>query len=79
MFQLSNKERILLTRNIENNKFNQEIVLTKLNKKIVYKENIILQSLYKSAIDQKIPASTIIEFARIYGFQVDFQRFFKKR
>ena len=79
MFQLSNKERILLTRNIENNKFNQEIVLTKLNKKIIYKENIILQSLYKSAIDQKIPANTIIEFARIYGFQVDFQRDIRKK
>ena len=79
VFQLSNKERILLTRNLENNKFNQEIVLTKLNKKIVYKENVILQSLYKSAIDQKIPANTIIEFARIYGFQVDFQRDIRKK
>jgi murein DD-endopeptidase MepM/ murein hydrolase activator NlpD len=53
--------------------------LTELNKKIVYKENIILQSLYKSAIDQKIPANTIIEFAGIYGFQVDFQRDIRKR
>ena len=79
VFQLSNKERILLTRNLEDNKFNQEIVLTKLNKKIVYKENVILQSLYKSAIDQKIPANTIIEFARIYGFQVDFQRDIRKK
>ena len=79
VFQISNKERILLTRSLENNKFDQEIVLTKLNKQIVYKENIILQSLYKSAIDQKIPASTIIEFARIYGFQVDFQRDIRKK
>ena len=79
VFQISNKERILLTRSLENNKFDQEIVITKLNKQIVYKENIILQSLYKSAIDQKIPASTIIEFARIYGFQVDFQRDIRKK
>ncbi len=78
-FQVSNKERILLTRNLENNNFNEEVVLTELNKKIVYKENIILQSLYKSAIDQKIPANTIIEFAGIYGFQVDFQRDIRKR
>ncbi len=76
---MSNKERILLTRNLENNNFNEEVVLTELNKKIVYKENIILQSLYKSAIDQKIPANTIIEFAGIYGFQVDFQRDIRKR
>ena len=31
-------------------------------------------SLFKSATDKKIPANTIIELARIYGFQVDFQR-----
>ncbi len=79
VFQISNKERILLTRNSEKSKFNEEIILTKLNKRILYKENIILQSLYKSAIDQKIPASTIIEFARIYGFQVDFQRDIRKK
>ena len=30
-------------------------------------------SLYKSAVNQKIPLSVIIDFARIYGFQVDFK------
>ena len=79
IFQISNKERVLLTRNESDNIFNQEIILTKLNKDIVYQENIILQSLYKSAIDKKIPANTIIELARIYGFQVDFQRDIRKR
>ena len=59
--------------------FNQGIIILKLDKKIVYKENIILQSLYKAAIDQKIPANTIVEFARIYGFQVDFQRDIRKQ
>ena len=53
-------------------------ILTKINKKIIFKENIILQSLYKSATDQNIPANIIIEFARIYGFQVDFQRDIRK-
>ena len=79
IFQISNKERILLTRDEEKDDFNQEILLTKLDKKIVYQENIILQSLYKSAIDKRIPANTIIEMARIYGFQVDFQRDIKKK
>ena len=79
MFQISNKERILLTKNLGENKFNQEIVLTQLNKKIIYTENIILQSLYKSATDRKVPANAIIEFARIYGFQVDFQRDIRKQ
>ena len=78
-FQISNTEKIYLTRNIEENRFNQKIISIKLEKKIIYKENIILQSLYKSAVDQNIPANTIIEFARIYGFQVDFQRDIRKR
>jgi murein DD-endopeptidase MepM/ murein hydrolase activator NlpD len=79
IFQISNKERILLTRNEEKDDFNQEILLTKLDKKIIYQENIILRSLFKSATDKKIPANTIIELARIYGFQVDFQRDIRKQ
>ena len=78
IFQISNKEKIYLTRN-EENEFNQQIILTKLDKMIIYQENMILQSLYKSASDKKIPANTIIEFARIYGFQVDFQRDIRKK
>ena len=79
IFQISNTEKILLSKKDQNEKFDQEIIILKLDKKIVYKENIILQSLYKSAIDQKIPANTIVEFARIYGFQVDFQRDIRKQ
>ena len=78
-FQISNKEKIYLKRDTNNNQFNQKILVTKLKKDIIYKENSILQSLYKSASDQKIPANVIIEFARIYGFQVDFQRDIRKR
>ena len=79
IFQISNTEKIYLTRNTESKKFEQKILLTKLNKNILYKENIILQSLYKSASQQKIPANIIIEFARVYGFQVDFQRDIRKK
>ena len=79
MFQISNKERIILTQDLEKKSFNEEIILTKLKKKIVYKENSILQSLYKSATDQKIPVSIILDFARVYGFQVDFQRDIRKK
>ena len=77
-FQISNKEKIYLRRNL-NNKFNQKILVTKLKKNTIYKENSIMQSLYKSASDQKIPPNIIIEFARIYGFQVDFQRDIRKK
>tara|TARA_B100000902_G_scaffold328427_1_gene324483 strand:- start:489 stop:1784 length:1296 start_codon:yes stop_codon:yes gene_type:complete len=78
-FQTSNTQKIFLKRNKENDLFNEEIISVKLDKKIIYKENIILQSLYKSATDQKIPANIIIEFAGIYGFQVDFQRDIRKK
>ena len=79
IFQISNKERIILTQDVKNKNFNQEIVLTKLEKRIVYNESTILRSLYKSAIDQKVPSNIIVEFARIYGFQVDFQRDIRKK
>ena len=78
MFQISNKERIVLTQDVESKNFKEEILLTKLKKEIIYKENIISLSLYKSAVDQKIPLSVVIDFARIYGFQVDFQRDIRK-
>jgi murein DD-endopeptidase MepM/ murein hydrolase activator NlpD len=74
VYQNSNTQKIFLKRNIEDDKFNEEILSIKLNKRIVYNENIILQSLYKAATELNIPANTIVEFAGIYGFQVDFQR-----
>ena len=79
IFQISNTEKIYLKRDTKTEKFSKEILVTKLKKNVVYKENIILQSLYKSAMDQKIPVNTVIEFARIYGFQVDFQRDIRKQ
>ena len=79
IFQISNAEKIYLTKNKEKNDFYKEIVLTKLSKEIVYKENLILNSLYNSASKKKVPINTIIEFARIYGFEVDFQRDIRKR
>ena len=79
IFQVSNTEKISLSRKDQDTKFNQEIITLKLNKEIVYKENIILQSLYKAATNKNIPPNIIIEFARIYGFQVDFQRDIRKQ
>ncbi len=79
IFQISNTQKIYLKRNLESNLFNEEIISIKLEKKIFYKENVILQSLYKSAVNQNIPANIIIKFAEIYGFQVDFQRDVRKK
>ncbi len=77
-FQISSTEKIYLAKNTETKKFNQQILLTKLKKNITYKENKITQSLYRSATNQKIPLGIIVEFARVYGFQIDFQRDIRK-
>ena len=53
-------------------------VITKLYKKNVLVENTITNNLYKSAQDVKINPDTIIEFARIFGFEIDFQRDIRK-
>ena len=55
-------------------KFEHKEINKSLNKIIEYKETIIANSLYESAIKQGIKPNIIIEFARIYGFQIDFQR-----
>ena len=52
-FQTSTTEKIYLSRNDEINDFNQQIIATKLKKEILYKENIILNSLYKSAVKKR--------------------------
>jgi len=78
LFPVSRTKKIQLTRNLDNNLFEKKILITNLNKKIVFKEGKIIQSLYKTAIDLSVQPNVIIEFARIYGFQVDFQRDIRK-
>ncbi|MBC8297231.1 MAG: peptidoglycan DD-metalloendopeptidase family protein [Pelagibacterales bacterium] len=78
LFPVSRTEKIQLTRNLDNNLFEKKTIITNLNKKIVFKEGKITQSLYKTAIDLNVQPNVIIEFARIYGFQVDFQRDIRK-
>ena len=53
-------------------------IITKLYKKKVLSENIIKKNLYSAAINAKINPDTIIEFARIFGFEIDFQRDIRK-
>jgi len=78
LFPVSRTKKIQLTRNLNNNLFVKKIIITNLNKNIVFKEGKITQSLYKTAIDLNVQPNVIIEFARIYGFQVDFQRDIRK-
>ena len=78
LFPISRTEKIQLTRNLDTNLFEKKIIITNLNKKIIFKEGKITQSLYRTAVDLNVQPNIIIEFARIYGFQVDFQRDIRK-
>ena len=62
----------------DQNEISSKKIITKLYKKKIFSENIITNSLYKSAVDEKINPETIIEFARIFGFEIDFQRDIRK-
>jgi murein DD-endopeptidase MepM/ murein hydrolase activator NlpD len=60
------------------NKIISKKIITKLYKKKVLAENIINENLYSSAVEANLNPDTIIEFARIFGFEIDFQRDIRK-
>ena len=68
------KNEILFTRSNEENIFKTKKIKKNFTKSLAYKETVILDSLYNSAINLGIKPNIIIEFARLYGFQIDFQR-----
>ena len=78
IFPISRTEKIQLTKNIETENFEKKEIITNLNKRIVFKEGKILQSLYRTAVNLDIKPNIVIEFAGLYGFQVDFQRDIRK-
>ena len=78
LFPISRTEKIQLNRNLEKDLFEKKIIITNLNRKIIFKEGKISQSLYKTAINLNIQPNIIVAFARIYGFQIDFQRDIRK-
>ena len=52
--------------------------IIRLNKKETVVKNVIKDNLYNAAVKSKIEPNIIIEFARIFGFEVDFQRDIRK-
>ena len=78
-YPVSKTKKIYLLRSKDFKFFEEKIITNKLVKEIMYEENIIMNSLYKSAVDIGIPDSIIVEFARIYGFEIDFQRDIRKK
>ena len=74
IIEISKKKEVKYIRDYEKNIFNSKILEKELTKVIAYKESIITNSLYQTALGLEIMPNIIIEFARLYGFQVDFQR-----
>lgn len=72
--QTSKTKTINFSRNTAIDDFEYKEIEKNLKQIIVFKEAEITSSLYSSAIDIGIQPNVIIDFARIYGFQVDFQR-----
>ena len=56
------------------NNFEIKENILQLYKKEVVVKNIIKNNLYSSAIESGVEPNIIVEFARIFGFEVDFQR-----
>ena len=55
-------------------KFNVAKIVLKLKKKEIVLSNSIKNNLYSSAVKAGIEPNIIVEFANIFGFEVDFQR-----
>ena len=70
------------TSSIEVRKFKEDFIvkenILKLYKKEVVVRSAIKSNLYSSAIGSGIEPNIIVEFARIFGFEVDFQRDIRK-
>ena len=70
------------TTSIEVRKIQERFIIKenilKLYKKEIVVKNVITNNLYSSAIEKKIEPNIIIEFARVFGFEVDFQRDIRK-
>ena len=78
LIPISKSRKLEIYKEIENSVFATREIVTNLKKRIILKEGIIKSSLYKSATKENISPNIIIEFARLYGFQIDFQRDIRK-
>ncbi len=74
VIEINKKKEIYYERDYVDNIYKSKVLEKKLSKVVVYKETKISNSLYQAALELKIKPNIIIEFARLYGFQVDFQR-----
>ena len=73
VYPLNKSKKIVITKN-DNLDYSVKHTIAELEKKIVFKEGTITSSLYRTAKKLDIEDKIIIDFANIYGFQIDFQR-----
>ncbi len=76
VFPINNTNSIEI-RKTQNDFIVKENILELYKKEVVVK-NVIKNNLYSSALEKQIEPNIIIEFARIFGFEVDFQRDIRK-
>ena len=72
--EIDKKKNIFFEKIDNDETFVSKIIEKNLTKTIAFQEGIIKSSLYNAALKLGIKPNTIVEFARLYGFQVDFQR-----
>jgi len=76
LFPINNTISVEIRKNQDSFTVKENIL--KLYKKEVVVKNTIKNNLYNSAIEKNIEPNIIVEFARVFGFEVDFQRDIRK-
>tara|TARA_B100001559_G_scaffold169613_1_gene142217 strand:+ start:88 stop:1434 length:1347 start_codon:yes stop_codon:yes gene_type:complete len=76
LYPLSNTTSIEVRKKQDNFIIKENIL--QLYKKEVVVKNVIKNNLYSSAVNAGVEPNIIVEFARIFGFEVDFQRDIRK-
>ncbi len=76
VYPVSNTLIVEVRRSLDGFKVNKKII--KLDKKEVLVKNTIKNNLYSSARQIGVEPNIIVEFARIFGFEIDFQRDIRK-
>ena len=72
IYPVSNTTSIEIRKSQDNFVIKENIL--QLYKKEVVARNIITNNLYSSAVSASVEPNIIVEFARVFGFEVDFQR-----
>ena len=76
IYPVNNTTSIEIRKSQDNYIINENIL--QLYKKEVVVKRVIKNNLYSSAVEGGVEPNIIIEFARIFGFEVDFQRDIRK-